>query len=47
MSLDYLVKYLCLKIRHAQNVIDANRHVKLIATQKAVLKYFSGKISII
>jgi len=46
MSLHYFVKYLCAKNRHAQEVIDSNCCVRLSHT-KTVLKYLSGKISII
>ena len=42
MSLHYLVKYVCSKNRHAQEVIEANCHVSL-SHSKTVLKYFCGK----
>jgi len=46
MSLHFFVKYPCSKNRHAQEVIEANCHVRL-SHLKTVLKYLSGKIFII
>jgi len=40
MSLHYIVKNICSKNRHAQEVKED------LATEKTVLKYLSGKISI-
>jgi len=46
MSLPYLVKYLCSKNRHVQEVIEANCREDLV-TQRTLLKYLPGKIFII
>jgi len=46
MSLHYIVKYLCSKNGSAQEVIEANCHIRL-SHSKTVLKYLSGKISIV
>jgi len=43
---NYLVKCLCSKYRHAQEVIEANCHIRL-SYSKTVLSYSSGKINII
>jgi len=45
VSLQYLVKYLCSKNRHAQEVIEENCRVRP-SHSKTVSKYLSGKISI-
>ena len=42
VSLHYLVKYVCSKNRHAQEIIEANFHVRLSHSEKN-LKYLSGK----
>jgi len=44
MSLHYLVQYPSSKNCHAEEVFDANCHVRL-SQSKIVLKYFSDKIS--
>jgi len=45
MLLHYFVKYLCAGNRHAQEVIEANCHLRL-SHSKTVLKYLFGKIFI-
>ena len=40
MSLHYLVKYLCSKNRHAQEVIEANCHVQTSEAIKPLKKLF-------
>jgi len=42
-TVHYLLKYLCSKNRHPQEVIEANDHVRL-SHSKTVLKYLSGKM---
>ena len=49
--LKYVATLLCeismFKNRNAQEIIEANCHVRLLDTAKTVLKYLSGKIFIL
>jgi len=46
MLLHYIVKYLCSKNRHSQELIEANCHVRL-SHSKTLLKHLSDKVFII